>query len=495
MIASIIAYLIFCYIILSSNFFSENSIHKYAMPFFFTLKILAGIVLYFIYNHFYENRATGDVNKYFDDAIQIYKSLDGNVKDYFKILFNINCNEQYMQKYFEKIDHWEVFGNSNFINDARTVIRFNLLLLPISKGYYYFHSIIINFISFAGLTFIYNVFCNISAHKKFTNALVCFLMPSILFWCSGVLKESLLVFFLGLAIHSIHKIFFQHIVHYFKYILILLLGLFGILITKFYVLFALLPAIIFLVIQKQSRLKLSQIALIIYASATAFLLIDSLATQKIITPLAQKQKEFVNVARGGYYFEQIKGALVDTIYINHSDSNYLIKRFKKVYTIKKGCPAFVYRKLEFEKSFEMPNNNKNVRLLSHLIPANSYIYLPTLNSTFFSLLKTIPVALFNSIFLPTFFNLQNAMYILPALENFILMLLLITCLLKQRKIDDSSKLFLWFCSIFCFNLLVIIGITTPVLGALVRYKVPALPFIFYLVLSFINFDFLKKNMK
>ena len=131
MIASFIAYLIFCYFILSSNFFNENSIHKYAMPFFFTLKIIAGIVLYFIYNHFYENRATGDVNKYFDDAIQIYKSLNGNVKDYFKILFNVNCNEQYMQKYFEKIDHWEVFGNSNFVNDARTVIIFNLLLLPI----------------------------------------------------------------------------------------------------------------------------------------------------------------------------------------------------------------------------------------------------------------------------------------------------------------------------------------------------------------------------
>ena len=41
----------------------------------------------------------------------------------------------------------------------------------------------------------------------------------------------------------------------------------------------------------------------------------------------------------------------------------------------------------------------------------------------------------------------------------------------------------WYCLSFIVILFVLIGLTTPVLGALVRYKVPALPFIGILLLT------------
>ena len=49
-----------------------------------------------------------------------------------------------------------------------------------------------------------------------------------------------------------------------------------------------------------------------------------------------------------------------------------------------------------------------------------------------------------------------------------------------------SAQFLVFASIFILTLYTIIGLSTPVIGALVRYKIPALPFLFFSFFYLIN---------
>jgi len=487
MLLTTILYLVIIYTIYKTSFFKTNSIHKFAMPFFFSLKVIAGVVLYYIYTNYYKDKATGDVNKYFDDATEIYKALDGNVKDYFKILFNIDCNTPQIIKYLSKINHWDLKSEGNFfVNDARTVIRFNLLLLPISGSYYYFHSLVLNLFSFIGAVYIYNVFCAENHERKVINSVLCFLIPSVLFWCSGVLKEGLLLFFLGLAIKAIHQLLITNESKKIINFLILCFAMFGILLTKFYVAFALLPAIIFLLLNKFQFLKNWRSALLIFLLGGVFLYSENPLTKIFKEKLIFKQKEFVNVARGGYYFEVTQNNRIDTIYIEEKEGKNLLQSTDSIYLAKKGCLASYYKNLEMSDNLELKTNSK-LHLLEHIKPVNSSIYLPTLNNSFISIIKALPIALFNSLFLPMPWGIKNVMYIMPVIENLLLFFLIIWLIIKYKGIKENQKQFIWFCFIYSICLLIITGITTPVLGALVRYKVPALPFIFFILTSFIDF--------
>ena len=53
--------------------------------------------------------------------------------------------------------------------------------------------------------------------------------------------------------------------------------------------------------------------------------------------------------------------------------------------------------------------------------------------------------------------------------------------------------FLWFGVLFTIILFSIIGLTTLVIGAIVRYKVPAMPFLFFILLSAIDFSKISKH--
>ena len=54
--------------------------------------------------------------------------------------------------------------------------------------------------------------------------------------------------------------------------------------------------------------------------------------------------------------------------------------------------------------------------------------------------------------------------------------------------------FIVFSLIFILTLFTIIGLTTPVIGALVRYKMPALPFFFFVLLSFIKLKSISEKL-
>jgi hypothetical protein len=66
---------------------------------------------------------------------------------------------------------------------------------------------------------------------------------------------------------------------------------------------------------------------------------------------------------------------------------------------------------------------------------------------------------------------------MAAVENALFLIFLIIGLffIDLKKMKDP---WFWFCLSFILILFVLVGLTTPVLGALVRYKMPALPFIF-----------------
>ena len=76
------------------------------------------------------------------------------------------------------------------------------------------------------------------------------------------------------------------------------------------------------------------------------------------------------------------------------------------------------------------------------------------------------------------------MLLLPALENLLFILLLSFAFFFRRKISNPEVF--GFCLTFSILLFVVIGISTPVLGALVRYRIIAQPFLFVALLMLID---------
>ena len=121
--------------------------------------------------------------------------------------------------------------------------------------------------------------------------------------------------------------------------------------------------------------------------------------------------------------------------------------------------------------------------------------IPRLEATALSLIKNSPVALYNAFVQPEPKRINSLMMIPAAFENYLLILLLLLSIIFSSYKKIQNKTLFLFSALFVFNLYIIIGLTTPVIGALVRYKVPALPFLFIVILFLIDFKKIKKIIK
>ena len=75
-----------------------------------------------------------------------------------------------------------------------------------SFGNYHVHSILLSYFAFLGSFSLANVFYKVSK-LKMASYFAVFLIPSVVFWSSGILKEAILLFALGSFTFCIYKLF------------------------------------------------------------------------------------------------------------------------------------------------------------------------------------------------------------------------------------------------------------------------------------------------
>ncbi|HPI54113.1 MAG TPA: hypothetical protein PLU10_05435 [Chitinophagaceae bacterium] len=92
--------------------------------------------------------------------------------------------------------------NMVFFNHLGTLFLMKFMTLSnlLSGGYQYVNVIFYNLLSFIGLIGIYKTLYAIQSEKKWVFFLLTFFMPTILFWCSGINKDGLMVFSIGYLI-------------------------------------------------------------------------------------------------------------------------------------------------------------------------------------------------------------------------------------------------------------------------------------------------------
>jgi hypothetical protein len=236
-------------------------------------------------------------------------------------------------------------------------------------------------------------------------------------WSSGILKEGILTFAMGIMLLA----FFKMLKNFkFKYFAFFAIGIFLFSLTKFYALIALIPGMIALIWLQKTNHKKPLLKFTIVHSVLFFI-----ATR----------------------------------------SEYLV---------------FVLYKKQFD-----------FKLLIKDTDAGSYIPSPILEPTTWSLIKNAPWAFANTFFRPHLFEVYSPLVLFAAAENFLIIAMIILSVLFFNKKLITNYSLLYFSIFFVIIMFVLCGLVTPVMGALVRYKIPALPFLFVIFLSVTDFEKIK----
>lgn len=158
-------------------------------------------------------------------------------------------------------------------------------------------------------------------------------------------------------------------------------------------------------------------------------------------------------------------------------------------------PHFGLMDLIAKKQFEFLELNK-------MYKPGSEMAISTLYPSVKSLLLNAPQAYYHSFFRPFFFESSSPLVLLAGLENLFLLIVFVFALLGYRKSDMRFSPILYLSVFYVLLLFLLIGLVVPVMGAMVRYKAQALPFLFFiLVMAFdykmliIRFPLLEKILR
>ena len=415
-------FLFLAYIVIFSGliyywkFFDIKGVSRKYLIAVFVLKVIVGLGLAQLYTDHYTNRRTGDAFRFYDDAVIMYNSIDESPVVFFRLISGIGMKtDPVSQSYYMRMTHLEREYYNGFLNDNATIIRVNAIVMLFSLGYYHIHTLFWCFFAMIGLTAIFKLCVNHFPRKKWAMFFAVYLLPTVLFWSSGVLKEPL--FLLGLGIFLLGFFRFIYSEHsrsdYYK----IVFGFLILLVAKGYVIQCLAPAIAGLLLAKAFGGR----RFWLWFSIPHLLIIPLLFIGpyisdglKISELMQLKQTAFYNVAH-----QSNSGSIIELLPINR--------------------PADV-----------------------------------VLNA---------PAALVNTYLRPWPWQWEKLLYIPAALENLLLLFVLGIMIWNFRRPYGLSIPILAFCGSFVLILGVLSGEVVPVLGALVRYKLPSLIFLFVLIFA------------
>jgi hypothetical protein len=417
---------LFIFIIRKIQFFRIDGLPEYFPSLVFILKVISGILLGFVYTQYYTDRSTADTLKFFRDSNILFETLKEKPYDFFRMLTGIDGDAPELRHYYINMDAW--LNNDVLFNDNKTIIRLNTLFHFFSLGYYNVHVVFLNIFSFTGLMCLYKVFLRIIPQKKTALAILLFLLPSVLFWGSGLLKDGLLIFAFGVLVYSLNNI----VTNGFSSgkIIVFIFSLLLLTFTKLYVLLIIFPGIIaWLLCRNKTGITVAAIFLILYA--IYFALAFNLT----------------------YIFPEVNVAEI------------------------------IYWK------------QKNFYGLAAATNAGSVIDIPRLEISSLSILKNSIPAFFTTLIhpFPTDVN-GNKLILISAIENLFILGLIAFAIWRSALNGKKLTALIMFCISYVILFYILIGLITPVLGAMVRYKVPVYPVLTFLLLYlYRNNEKLKMN--
>lgn len=390
-----------------------NPEFKYFIP-GLVVKIIGALSLCIIYAVYYGG---GDTINYYYDGLVLVKLLFKNTTGFYEVMIKGHNKENYL--YFDADTGWP-----NYIKDSQTftVVRIVCFIVLISFRSILVSNIIMAWLSFIGVWKMYRVFIDEFPMLKKELAVAFLFIPSVFFWGSGILKDTITFSMIGFYLFNFYMLFIKRKFGVSK-VLSLFISSYIILIIKPYIILALI------------------------ASSTVWLAM--LYINKIkgnIAKTAVAPMLIIVSAFLGYTFLNSLGTQLGVYSVD--------KVLERAVVTQKDLKSDYYRGNSFD--------------------------IGEFDPTFSSLLSKAPIAIVSALFRPTLLEANNPVMYVSGLENFVLLVFTLRVLIRTRVIGFiryfAKNHLLTFSLIFSIFFAFSVGISTSNFGSLVRYRIPILPF-------------------
>ena len=409
---------LFGLLIMKWRFFDIEHVNKKHLVFFFLLKVTAGLALTFVFTYYYTDQSKADIYRYFNDSKIISSLLFSDPVTWIKMMsgwsyFDSAANSPIGQTMYYS------HPAADFITSNSFLIRFISVLNYFSAYNIYVDTVLLNCITFIAITGLFKVV------KPYFDAFPqilywpFYLMPSFLFWSSGLLKEGLI--FVGIAGYLWVWLSAQRVKWWQSVV----------------------PGILFIAIIGSTKIYVAGVMLV----CTGLL------------PVANTVKQ-VRLARLAFYALVLAGVIY-------------------AFMTLPVCERIIEKRNEFV-------------LLSLTEHSGSGVDNTLLNADCSHLLRLVPAAFVNAVIRPFVWGGGNMFQLLFALENTAFLSAIVALLLFCFKKPEGQKLWLaLFCLVFALLNYMGIGLTVPIMGAVVHYRIVALPFLLLAVLCVTDLEKVK----
>ena len=389
--------------------------NMYTKPYFIpalTVKFIGAIALGLIYKFYYGN---GDTFNYYDQTKIIYGAFTNSPLLGLKLIFGSTDFDPNLITYASRI-HW--YDSPTEYSIIRIAAFFGLFCFNTYTVIGLFFAIL----SFSGMWAMYTTFVRIFplAYKKL--AIAVFFLPSVFFWGSGLMKDSICIGALGWVFYGFYYATIAKRSMLFATV-IGLIGAYTLISVKVYILLSFLPpALLWVFNENNQRIKSSAVRL-------------------LLKPL--------------FLIFGIAAAYISATGLTAGDAKYDVNKIGERTKI-------------------------NSEFLTNQVANGSAYNIGSFDGSLGSMVKVAPQAVVVSIFRPFLFEARNPVMVLSALEATLFLYLTITLffrtgLLKSLQLIISQPI-LTFCFLFSIILAVGVGTNSGNFGTLVRYKIPLMPF-------------------
>lgn len=401
--------------ILKRKFIQTDPNYKYFQSALF-LKILGGIGFALIYSFYYPG---GDSTNYYEGAITLQKLSFKDTFTYFSILGGNLTSENH--SVFDMETGWPLY-----YHDPATfsIVRLASVISYFSFRSFFSMTILFSAISFAGVWKLFQLFS--SLYPQLTNkfAIAILYFPSVLFWGSGVLKDSVTLMAACWFTYSFYHIFIKK-KDIKNNVISLVIMAFLMILIKPYIFIALMPGTLLWFIGERMKDITNWFVKILLGPVTLIAV----------------------TAIGVFIMTQLSSSLGD-----YSSADSL-----------------------FKKASESQKDLKQAYYMGNSFDIGEF------EPTFQGVMAKFPVAVMAGLYRPYLWDVKNVVMLISALENTILLGFTLLILYKVgifktiKHISNTPILF--FSIIFAVFFAFSVGISTANFGALVRYRIPCIPFL------------------
>ncbi|ELR71249.1 hypothetical protein C900_02864 [Fulvivirga imtechensis AK7] len=391
---------------------TDHNTRRYFIP-ALTVKIIGAIAVGLIYQFYYGG---GDTFNYFHHgSAHIIDAFKDNLIKGVRLIFSNGEHEASTYLYSSQI--WYFKDSASFF-----MVKIVAIIDLFTFHTYSATACIIAALSFSGIWALYMVFYDLYPQRHLHFAIISFFIPSLFFWGSGVLKDSVTIGALGWITYAVFELFVKR-----KNIrqngFVLLVAGYVLFSIKKYTLLVFLPAaIIWLYIEYFQRIR-------------------SLAKKVISFPIV------VGLAvLSGYY---------GVFYVAEGDEKYALGNLAETAKI----TAY------------------DIRYFSGRDAGSGYD-IGELDGTFQGMMNLAPQAIIVSLFRPFPWEANNVLMLLSSFESQLVLILTIYVIVFELRylLVHFRRSHIIFCFLFSITFAFAVGVSTFNFGTLVRYKIPLLPF-------------------